>query len=253
MRIAKIEIMKKSIMTIPAMDLMDGHCVRLRQGDFAQRKNYSDDPVEVAKKFEAAGFRRLHMVDLDGARSGSPKHLSVLEKVASQTKLEIDFSGGLKTDRDVMDVFAAGAKMAAVGSVAVKDKFLFFKWLERFGAAKFLLGVDVREERLAIAGWVEQTDIGLMPFLEAMMEAGVQKIFCTDIGRDGLMAGPAVELYAKILQKFPSLELIASGGVRSPEDVVELERIGCAGAIVGKAIYEKLDGLMAEWLDGLPS
>lgn len=223
------------------MDLMDGHCVRLRQGDFAQRKNYSSDPLEVAKKFESAGFHRLHMVDLDGARSGSPKHLAVLEKVATGTSLEIDFSGGLKRDLDVVNVFNAGAKFAAVGSIAVKDKLLFFKWLEHFGGDKFLLGVDVRDEKLAISGWTKQTDIGLFPFLEEMIGGGVNNVFCTDIGRDGLMAGPAVELYSRILERFPELKLIASGGVRKPEDVLELERIGCQGAIVGKAIYENLE------------
>ena len=235
------------IETIPAMDLMDGHCVRLSQGDFSQRKNYASDPVAVAKQFEAAGFRRLHMVDLDGARAGSPKHLDVLEKVASQTSLVVDFSGGIKTDEDIEQVFGAGAAIAAIGSIAVKNKPLFINWLEKYGADKILLGVDVREEKLAISGWTEQTEIDLFGFLGEMTGAGVRQVFCTDIGKDGLMTGPSVNLYHKVLQLFPGLELIASGGVRSPEDLTGLEDIGCTGAIVGKAIYEDVDNLKI-WL-----
>lgn len=232
-----------TIETIPAMDLMDGTCVRLHQGDFAKRKNYSSNPLNVAKKFEDAGFQRLHMVDLDGAKSGAPKHLSVLEKVVTNTSLEIDFSGGLKSDQNIVETFSAGAKYAAIGSVAVKDKLLFFKWLNHFGADKFLLGVDVRNEKLAISGWTEQTDVDIFEFLSDMVEEGVRNVFCTDISKDGAMVGPGFELYSKILKKYPQINLIASGGVRNPNDVKELEKMGCFGAIVGKAIYEDLEDL----------
>ncbi len=239
--------MIKKIEVIPAMDLMDGHCVRLRQGDFNQRKNYASDPLAVAKQFENAGFRRLHMVDLDGARAGTPKHLHILKKVAAETSLFIDFSGGIKTDADIENLFEAGAALAAIGSVAVKNKPLFFRWLKKYGPEKILLGVDVRDEKLAISGWTEQTDIDLFGFLGEMTGAGVRQVFCTDIGKDGLLAGPSTELYCKILQQFPDLELIASGGVSSPEELPELEKISCTGAIVGKAIYEDFSNLK-NWL-----
>ncbi len=232
---------------IPAMDLINGQCVRLRQGDFAQQTNYASDPVAVAKQFEAAGFRRLHMVDLDGARAGKPQHLHILKKVAAETSLIVDYSGGLKTDADIEAVFEAGAAMAAIGSVAVKDKPLFFSWLQKYGAKKILLGVDVRDEKLAISGWLEQTEIDLFEFLGEMTGAGVRQVFCTDIGRDGLMTGPSTALYRRLLAQFPGLRLIASGGVSSAEDLVELAEIGCAGAIVGKVIYEDMDNLQM-WL-----
>jgi phosphoribosylformimino-5-aminoimidazole carboxamide ribotide isomerase len=228
---------------IPAMDLINGHCVRLRQGDFAQRTDYAADPVAVAKQFEEAGFRRLHMVDLDGARAGKPQHLPILQKVAAETSLVIDFSGGIKTDADIQAVFGAGAAMAAIGSVAVKDKPLFFNWLQQYGPEKILLGVDVRDEKLAISGWLEQTEIGLFEFLEEMVVAGVQQVFCTDIGRDGLLTGPSTALYRRVLAQYPELRLIASGGVSKPDDLAELVVIGCTGAIVGKAIYEDFENL----------
>lgn len=222
---------------------MNNHCVRLRQGDFAQRTDYAADPVAVAKQFEAAGFRRLHMVDLDGARAGKPQHLHILQKVAAETSLVIDFSGGIKSDADIEKVFEAGAVMAAIGSVAVKDKPLFFRWWDKYGPEKILLGVDVRNEKLAISGWLEQTDIGLFDFLEEMTRAGVRQVFCTDIGRDGLLTGPSTALYRRVLAQFPGLQLIASGGVSSPSDLGELAEIGCTGAIVGKAIYEDFENL----------
>jgi phosphoribosylformimino-5-aminoimidazole carboxamide ribotide isomerase len=232
---------------IPAMDLINGHCVRLRQGDFLQRTDYAANPMAVAKQFEAAGFRRLHMVDLDGARAGKPQHLHILQRVATETSLIIDFSGGIKTDDDIEAVFEAGAAMAAIGSVAVKDKPLFFKWLRKYGPEKILLGVDVRDEKLAISGWLEQTEIGLFEFLGEMTRAGVQQVFCTDIGRDGLLTGPSTNLYQRVLAQFPGLRLIASGGVSQPNDLVKLTEIGCAGAIVGKAIYEDFKNLTI-WL-----
>ncbi|MFQ5446453.1 MAG: HisA/HisF-related TIM barrel protein [Saprospiraceae bacterium] len=239
---------KTDFQVIPAMDLMDGKCVRLTQGDFSQMKKYAGDPVAMARRFEAAGFRRLHMVDLDGARSGKPQHLNVLKKVAAATSLTIDFSGGLKTDEDVAGVFARGAAMAAVGSVAVRQPDVFYQWLEIYGPDAILLGVDVRQEKLAVRGWTEQTDIGIMGFLEKMTAAGVRQVFCTDIAKDGAMAGPSFGLYQKILDRFPGLQLIGSGGVRSPRDVAKLKAIGCAGAIAGKAIYEQLAVNDEKWL-----
>jgi phosphoribosylformimino-5-aminoimidazole carboxamide ribotide isomerase len=233
----------KQFEVIPAMDLINNRCVRLRQGDYAQRTDYASYPVAVAKQFEAAGFRRLHMVDLDGARAGKPQHLHLLRQVAAETSLVIDFSGGIKTDADIEAVFEAGAAMAAIGSVAVKDKSLFFKWLEKYGPKKTLLGVDVRDEKLAISGWLEQTEIGIFEFLAEMTGAGVRQVFCTDIGRDGLLTGPSTALYRRLLAQFPGLSLIASGGVSSPNDLVELAEIGCSGAIVGKAIYEDFENL----------
>ncbi len=238
---------KADYFIIPAMDLINNHCVRLRQGDYAQRTDYAADPVAVAKQFEAAGFRRLHMVDLDGARAGKPQHLHILQRVAAETSLIIDFSGGIKTDADIEAVFEAGAAIAAIGSVAVKGKPLFFKWLQKYGSEKILLGVDVREEKLAISGWLEQTEIGLFEFLEEMVSAGVSQVFCTDIGRDGLLTGPSTALYRQLLAQFPGLSLIASGGVSSPKDLHELAEIGCTGAIVGKAIYENMNDL-EKWL-----
>lgn len=229
------------------MDLINGHCVRLRQGDFSQRTDYAADPVAVAKQFEAAGFRRLHMVDLDGAKAGKPQHLHILRRVHAETSLVIDFSGGIKTDGDIEAVFGAGAAMAAIGSVAVKDKSLFFKWMQQYGPEKILLGVDVRDEKLAISGWQEQTSINLFEFLEEMIAAGVRQVFCTDIGRDGLLTGPSTELYQRVLAQFPGLSLIASGGVSQPSDLEELAEIGCAGAIVGKAIYEDFE-ILNKWL-----
>lgn len=234
------------ITVIPAMDLMDGQCVRLLRGDFNQKKEYASDPVEVARQFEAAGFRRLHMVDLDGARCGAPQHLFVLEKVAAATSLTIDFSGGIKTGENLESVFSAGATIAAIGSVAVKNPALFFDWQTKYGPGRLLLGVDVRQEKLAVAGWTEQTNIGLFDFLAEMTAAGISQVFCTDIDKDGLMEGPSVALYQRILHQFPDLKLIASGGVRSPQDVELLNNIGCTGAIVGKAIYED-SGALVKW------
>lgn len=229
------------------MDLIGGHCVRLRGGDFLQKTSYSSDPLEIARKFEAIGFKRLHMVDLDGAKTGSPKHFNVLEKVAGQTNLSIDFSGGIKTRKDVNIVFEKGADYVAIGSMAVKNKLLFFKIIEEIGAEKILLGVDVRNEQLAIAGWLEQTNVNVFDFLEEMVNRGVTNIFCTDIGRDGMMTGPSIELYKKIINRFSSINLIASGGVSDPNQLNDLERIGCMGAIVGKAIYED-NGNLKKWI-----
>lgn len=223
---------------IPAIDLIDGKCVRLSQGDFARKKIYNENPVEVAKKFEAAGLIRLHIVDLDGAKNGAVTNLKVLESIAARTNLTVDFGGGIKTDEDVQSIFNAGAKMACVGSVAVKEPEKFFGWLNRYGSEKFLLGADVKDRKLSINGWQTATDLEILPFLQSYFEKGARQVFCTDISRDGLLEGSANELYAEILACLPHLKLIASGGVGRIEDIEDLERIGCAGVIVGKAIYE---------------
>jgi phosphoribosylformimino-5-aminoimidazole carboxamide ribotide isomerase len=223
---------------IPAIDLIDGNCVRLVQGDFAQQKIYSENPLDVAKSFENAGLTRLHIVDLDGAKSGSPANLKVLERIAAQTNLTIDFGGGIKTDEDIEAVFDAGAKIAGIGSVAVKEPQKFFAWLERYGGERILLGADVKGKNLAINGWQTATEIEILPFLREYFAKGVTQTFVTDIAKDGLLEGAGVGLYAEILRALPDLKLIASGGVSRIEDIYELEKIGCAGVIVGKAIYE---------------
>lgn len=223
---------------IPAIDLIDGNCVRLTYGDFSRKTVYSEDPLQMAKRFETLGLRRLHMVDLDGARAGKPANLPVLERVASGTNLEIDFGGGIQTEADVENVFAAGADVANIGSLAVKEPGMFLGWLDRFGSEHLLLGADCKAEKIAVNGWQTETDLSVFDFLDRMVDGGVRKAFVTDIGRDGAMSGPSVGLYGRIIEANPDLELIASGGVSSVQDVEELERIGCRGVIVGKAIYE---------------
>lgn len=222
---------------IPAIDVIDGKCVRLTHGDFARKTVYSDDPLETAKHFESIGLKRLHMVDLDGARTGKPTNLAVLKRVASGTDLTVDFGGGIKSDADLLSVFAAGAAIANIGSQAVKEPGTFAKWLSEFGD-RILLGADCKDEKIAVNGWQTETELSVFDFLLQMHERGVRKAFVTDIGRDGAMTGPSVELYSRIIAEIPALELIASGGVSSVDDIRELERIGCAGVIVGKAIYE---------------
>lgn len=223
---------------IPAIDIIDGRCVRLTQGDYAAKKIYNEHPLEVAKEFEAAGLKRLHLVDLDGAKTGSIKNRKVLEKIAAKTSLVIDFGGGIKTERDLKLVFESGAALATIGSLAVKDEMTFVNWLQQYGANKFLLGADVKDEMIAVSGWIEKTDIWIYDFIEKYINHGVQQIFCTDISKDGKLEGPALELYKNIIEKFPSLHFIASGGVASINDLYGLKEIGCKGVIIGKAIYE---------------
>jgi phosphoribosylformimino-5-aminoimidazole carboxamide ribotide isomerase len=226
------------IEVIPAIDIIDGKCVRLTQGDYSQKKVYNERPLEVARQFEDAGLRRLHLVDLDGAKAGAVKNWKVLETLAGKTGLVIDFGGGIKTEKDVEIVFGSGAALATVGSVAVKDGERFVRWLEQFGAERFLLGADVKGEKIAVGGWLETTDIWIYDFIQGYMEKGVRQIFCTDVSKDGLLQGPALELYRNIVGKFPELHFIASGGVSGIDDVRRLEEAGCTGVIIGKAIYE---------------
>jgi phosphoribosylformimino-5-aminoimidazole carboxamide ribotide isomerase len=223
---------------IPAIDIIDGKCVRLTEGDYAQKKIYNEYPLEVAKAFEDAGLMRLHLVDLDGAKAGAVKNWKVLETIAGKTKLIIDFGGGIKKEEDVKVVFNSGAALATIGSLAVKNESEFVKWLLQFGAEKFLLGADVKEEKIAVGGWLETTDIWIYDFIEKYIQQGVQQIFCTDVSKDGRLEGPSVEMYKNIMAKFPALHFIASGGVSSMDDLYALRETGCKGVIVGKAIYE---------------
>lgn len=223
---------------IPAIDIIDGKCVRLTQGDYMQKTIYNEQPLEVAKQFEAAGLRRLHLVDLDGAKAGSVQNWKVLESIAANTSLVIDFGGGIKQENDVNIVFNSGAALATIGSLAVKNETLFVQWLNQFGADKFLLGADVKEEKIVIGGWLETTDIWIYDFIEKYIAYGVKQLFCTDVSKDGKLEGPSTTLYQNIINKFPGLHFIASGGVSSIADLNDLQSIGCAGAIVGKAIYE---------------
>lgn len=223
---------------IPAIDIIDGKCVRLTQGDYEQKKIYNEHPLEVAKQFEDAGLKRLHLVDLDGAKQKAVKNWKVLETIASKTSLIIDFGGGITSENDVKIVFDSGAALATVGSIAVKNEMEFVKWLLTFGADKFLLGADVKDKMIAIHGWLETTDKSILDFIAHYIEKGVQQIFCTDVSKDGKLEGPSVDLYKNIISKFPGLYFIASGGVATINDLYALNEIGCRAAIVGKAIYE---------------
>jgi phosphoribosylformimino-5-aminoimidazole carboxamide ribotide isomerase len=223
---------------IPAIDLIDGKCVRLTEGDYTQKKIYNEDPLEVAKAFEGIGLMRLHLVDLDGAKAGEVVNWKVLEKIANQTALQIDFGGGIKKEATLKTVFDTGASYATIGSLAVKNRAVFEEWIERFGAEVFMLGADVFEEKIAIGGWIEKTNIDMFEFMQSYINKGISQLFCTDIQKDGKLEGPSTNLYKKIIAQFPALHLIASGGVSNIEDLRILREIGCSGAIVGKAIYE---------------
>ncbi|MES2775743.1 MAG: 1-(5-phosphoribosyl)-5-[(5-phosphoribosylamino)methylideneamino]imidazole-4-carboxamide isomerase [Bacteroidota bacterium] len=229
---------KSQFQVIPAIDIIGGKCVRLSQGDYAQKKVYNEHPLEVAKMFEDAGLQRLHLVDLDGAKAGKVTNWKVLETIATNTQLTIDFGGGIKALEDVDIVFNSGAALATIGSMAVKDEQLFKFLLTSFGADKFFLGADVKDEKIAVGGWLETTDTGIHDFIQKYLAAGVTQFFCTDISKDGMMQGPGIELYQSMLDKNKDLQLTASGGVSNMNDLHQLKEIGCAGAIVGKAIYE---------------
>lgn len=223
---------------IPAIDIIDGKCVRLMYGDYSQKKIYNEHPLEVAKGFEDTGIKRLHLVDLDGAKAGVVKNWKVLEAIAGKTSLVIDFGGGIKSEKDVQIVFDSGAALATVGSIAVKDEETFSLWLKKFSADKFLLGADVKNKKITVSGWTEQTEIWIYDFIKNYVQKGMKQIFCTDVSKDGALEGPSTELYKTIIQKFPDLHFIASGGVSSIDDVYQLQEIGCEGVIIGKAIYE---------------
>jgi len=229
---------------IPAIDIIEGKCVRLTEGDYTQKKIYNEDPLEVAKQFEGVGLMRLHLVDLDGAKAGAVVNWKVLEKIANKTSLVIDFGGGIKTESTLKTVLDTGATYATIGSLAVKERVTFEEWIERFGANIFMLGADVHSEKIAIGGWLEKTEIDVYDFIGSYMNKGVKQIFCTDIQKDGKLEGPSIELYQKILELYPTLQLIASGGVSQLKDLEELRTIGCSAAIIGKAIYENKISLL---------
>ena len=223
---------------IPAIDIIDGKCVRLTKGDFSKKIIYHDNPLEIAKGFEAAGIKRLHIVDLDGANGEALKNIGVLENISARTSLLIDFGGGIKNTQSIKSVFSAGASMISLGSVIVKSPELFSKWVIDYGADKFLPGADVLDRKIKIYGWKENTGIDIFNFIENLLQLNIAKIFCTDISKDGMMQGPSIDLYKEIIQQFPSLQLIASGGISCYEDLVVLRDAGCSGAIIGKAFYE---------------
>lgn len=225
-------------MIIPAIDIINGQCVRLTQGDYQQKKVYNTNPLEVAKEFEVAGITRLHLVDLDGAKAKHIVNHKVLEQIATHTHLQIDFGGGLKSHEDVRIAFESGASQITGGTIAVKNREMFLEWLQEYGSEKIILGADVRNAQIAVGGWQEQTNLDLFDFLQFFIEKGIQYVICTDISKDGMMQGPAFKLYQKILTQFPQLKLIASGGVSNQEDIDRLEEMDLYGVIVGKAIYE---------------
>lgn len=227
---------------IPAIDIIDGQCVRLTKGDYGQKKVYSDSPAVVARHFESLGFKRLHVVDLDGAKSKHVVNDDVLRRITNETSLCVDFGGGIKTEADLEKAFAAGADMVTVGSIAVTNPALFLEWVDRYGAEKLILGADVRHGKVSINGWKEDSEEDLLPFLGQYVERGVRNVLCTEISKDGTMQGPAVELYERIMAAYPSLHLIASGGVSCNADIRTLESRGIPAVVFGKAFYEgKID------------
>ncbi len=227
-----------NIQLIPAIDILGGKCVRLTKGDYDQKVVYDDDPVSQAKKFEDLGFKRLHVVDLDGAKSKHIVNEQVLCDITSHTQLTVDFGGGIKTDKDIDVAFQAGAAMVTVGSVAVSNPKLFLSWLRLYGADRLILGADTRNGKISINGWREDSTQDLIPFLQKYIDEGVKNVLCTEISRDGTLEGPAVRLYKSILEHYPNLHLIASGGVGSAEDIVTLDEAGIPAVVFGKAWYE---------------
>ena len=223
---------------IPAIDVIDGKCVRLSQGNYDSKKVYNESPMEVAKAFEAHGMRRLHVVDLDGAASQHVVNYRTLEQIATHTSLTIDFGGGIKTAKDIDIAFNSGAQMVTLGSVAVKNPELFDAWLNTYGNEKIILGSDVKENRIAISGWKEESPLELMPFLDQYIKKGITKVLCTDISRDGMLRGAALPLYKEIMGTYPELYLIASGGISCLDDILQLDDAGIPAVVFGKAIYE---------------
>ncbi len=226
------------IRIIPAIDIIEGKCIRLTQGDYGRKVIYNENPLEVAKQFEDSGIQYLHLVDLDGAKAKKIINRKVLEEIAAKTKLKIDFGGGIRTDEDIKLAFDCGAEQVTGGSVAVKNKELFLSWLRKFGAEKIILGTDVKDEMVAINGWYENTKINVFSFIESYQKLGVQSVICTDIKRDGLLQGTAINLYKKITDRFTGIKLIASGGISSTDEIDELIKLDLDGVIIGKAIYE---------------
>jgi len=228
----------RKIEVIPAMDIIENKCVRLRQGDYKEMDVYSDDPVQMALRFKRAGYQRLHLVDLEGAKSAHVINLPALQGIVEATGMTVDFGGGVKTDEDIEKAFSAGASMVNIGSIAVKEPQLFLRWLKRYGSEKIILGADVKDGKVRSHGWLDDSGETLIPFLEKYIKEGVSQVLCTDISKDGMMKGPAVELYKEILSHYPDLRLIASGGVRNEADIERLDEGGVPAVVVGKAFYE---------------
>ena len=232
---------------IPAIDIIDGQCVRLTKGDYDLKTVYRDSPAEVAKEFEKLGFRRLHVVDLDGAKSKHIVNVDVLRRITTETSLMVDFGGGIKTDEDIEKAFEAGASMVTVGSIAVTQPDMFIGWLNKYGTDRMILGADVRNGKISINGWKEDSMEDLLPFLKKYTDAGVKNVLCTEISKDGTLQGPAIELYQKVIEAYPTLHLIASGGVSSKEDIEALNAAGIPAVVFGKAIYEGKINLKELW------
>lgn len=226
------------IQIIPAIDIIDGKCVRLTQGDYSRKTVYNEDPVEIAKMFEDYGIKRLHTVDLDGAKSSHVINYKTIERIATATNLTIDFGGGIKSNSDIEIAFSSGAKLVTIGSIAVKRPELMFEWISNYGCERLILGADVKNGLISINGWKEEGNDELMPFIEKYIEHGINNVLCTDIARDGMLKGPSTDMYKKIMSSFPTLNLIASGGVSSVEDIYELNNAGIPSVVFGKAIYE---------------
>lgn len=231
-----------NIELIPAIDLIEGKCVRLTKGDYDTKKVYSEDPVSLAQEFEQLGFKRLHLVDLDGAKSKHVVNDKVLSEICRKTSLVVDFGGGIKSKDDLEKVYNAGAAMATAGSIAATAPDVVFAWIEKYGADKLVLGADARDGKISINGWKEDSELELTDFISTYMQRGIRNVLCTDIHKDGMLQGPNVELYSHIMQRFPDCHLIASGGVSSIEDLEALDNAGIPAVVFGKAIYEgKID------------
>jgi phosphoribosylformimino-5-aminoimidazole carboxamide ribotide isomerase len=237
---------------IPAIDIIDGKCVRLSKGDYNSKIIYNENPLEVALEFESHGIQYLHLVDLDGAKSSQIINHKILEQIASKTKLKIDFGGGLKSDNDLRIAFESGANQITGGSIAVKNPELFQEWISKYGSEKIILGADANNEKVAVSGWLEESNEDLIPFIQNYQKYGIQYVICTDIAKDGMLEGPSFDLYAKILEQSKGIKLIASGGISTFNELPKLAELGCEGTIIGKAIYEnritlkQLEGLILE-------
>jgi phosphoribosylformimino-5-aminoimidazole carboxamide ribotide isomerase len=224
---------------IPAIDIIDGKCVRLTEGDYTQKTVYDASPLEMAEKYEQHGIRRLHVVDLDGAKAGKVVNWHSIEEIAKHTNLVIDFGGGVKTKEDVERIISMGIQYITVGSIAVKEPLVFSEWLQYFGADRFMLGADIKDDKVMVSGWMETSNLALFPFLDQYVNKGVKHIFCTDISKDGKLEGPSFSLYASLKKRFSNVSIIASGGVACLDDLYKLHATQCDGVIIGKAIYEK--------------
>lgn len=232
---------------IPAIDIIDGKCVRLTKGDYNNKKIYNENPITVAQDFEKQGFRRLHIVDLDGAKSNHIVNVDILKRITSETNLIVDFGGGIKTDNDIELAFQNGASMVTIGSIAVTQPKLFVSWIDKYGPERIILGADVRNGKISINGWKEDSTEELLPFLKYYIDKGINKVLCTDISKDGMLQGTAIELYKSVMREYPTLQLIASGGVSCLSDIIELEKNGIPAVVFGKAIYEGKINLNELW------